>query len=72
MGGQRNGDGFLTREEKRLKEDREKVKYWKKWGPYVPERQWGTGEHRLPWALWGRTGTRADFLIFFVGSSRGL
>ena len=25
---------FLTEEEKRLKEDRERTKYWKKWGPY--------------------------------------
>ncbi|QDS73997.1 hypothetical protein FKW77_008685 [Venturia effusa] len=33
---------FLTEEEKRLKEDREKKKYWKKWGPYVAERQWAT------------------------------
>ncbi|SPN98534.1 probable glucosidase I [Cephalotrichum gorgonifer] len=32
----------LTREEYRLKEDRERKKYWKKWGPYVAERQWGT------------------------------
>ncbi|ODA81715.1 hypothetical protein RJ55_00218 [Drechmeria coniospora] len=37
-------DGFeyLTEEEKRLKEDREQTKYWKKWGPYVSERQWAT------------------------------
>ncbi|KAL9068671.1 MAG: hypothetical protein Q9157_006433 [Trypethelium eluteriae] len=33
---------YLTEEEKRLKEDREKTKYWKKWGPYVAERQWAT------------------------------
>jgi hypothetical protein len=35
---------YLTEEEKRLKEDREREKYWKKWGPYVAERQWATGE----------------------------
>ena len=35
---------YLTEEEKRLKEDRNKVKYWKKWGPYVSERQWATGK----------------------------
>jgi hypothetical protein len=35
---------FLTEEEKRLKEDRERKKYWKKWGPYVAERQWATGQ----------------------------
>ena len=35
---------YLTQEEKRLKEDRNKTKYWKKWGPYVAERQWATGK----------------------------
>jgi hypothetical protein len=34
---------YLTEEEKRLKEDRERTKYWKKWGPYTAERQWATG-----------------------------
>lgn len=34
---------FLCEEEKRLKEDREKKKYWKRWGTYVAERQWATG-----------------------------
>ena len=38
-----DGAEFLTEEEKRLKEDRERTKYWKKWGPYVAERQWATG-----------------------------
>lgn len=35
---------YLTKEEKRLKEDRERTRYWKRWGPYVAERQWATGE----------------------------
>ena len=35
---------YLCEEEKRLKDDRERRKYWKKWGPYVAERQWATGE----------------------------
>lgn len=35
---------YLTEEEKRLKEDRNRTKYWKKWGPYVAERQWATGK----------------------------
>jgi hypothetical protein len=35
---------YLSEEEKRLKEDRERTKYWKKWGPYVAERQWATGK----------------------------
>lgn len=39
-----DGHEYLTEEEKRLKEDRERKKYWKKWGPYVSERQWATGK----------------------------
>ena len=35
---------YLTEEERRLKEDRDRIKYWKKWGPYVAERQWATGK----------------------------
>lgn len=34
---------YLSEEEKRLKEDRERTRYWKRWGPYVAERQWATG-----------------------------
>lgn len=34
---------YLSQEEKRLKEDRQRSRYWKKWGPYVAERQWATG-----------------------------
>ena len=33
----------ISEEERRLKEDRERTKYWKKWGTYVAERQWATG-----------------------------
>jgi hypothetical protein len=29
-------------EKQRLQEDREWKKHWKKWGPYLTERQWGT------------------------------
>ena len=32
----------MTAESKRLEEDREKILPWKKWGPYLSERQWGT------------------------------
>lgn len=28
---------YLSPEEKRLKEDKERTKYWKKWGPYLSE-----------------------------------
>lgn len=37
-----DGVDFLCEEEKRLKADRERKAYWKKWGPYVAERQWAT------------------------------
>ncbi|KAF8460259.1 Six-hairpin glycosidase-like protein [Kalaharituber pfeilii] len=33
---------YLCAEERRLKEDRERKKYWKRWGPYLSERQWAT------------------------------
>ncbi|MGE0406596.1 MAG: glucosidase [Candidatus Korobacteraceae bacterium] len=32
----------MTIEHDRLEESRRKVKPWKKWGPYLSERQWGT------------------------------
>jgi hypothetical protein len=31
-----------TAENQRLQEEREKKVPWKKWGPYLSERQWGT------------------------------
>ena len=34
---------YLCTEEQRLKDDRERKRYWKKWGPYTAERQWATG-----------------------------
>src|ERR1700739_1073835 len=32
----------MTREELRLKESDERTKHWKRWGPYLSERAWGT------------------------------
>jgi Mannosylglycerate hydrolase MGH1-like glycoside hydrolase domain/Glycosyl hydrolase family 63 C-terminal domain len=32
----------VTNEELRLQEDRERKANWKRWGPYLSERQWGT------------------------------
>jgi hypothetical protein len=32
----------MTAEKKRLVEDRDKIKDWRQWGPYLTERQWGT------------------------------
>ncbi|OQE81619.1 hypothetical protein PENNAL_c0040G07653 [Penicillium nalgiovense] len=37
-----DGKEVITEEERRLKQDRERTKYWKRWGPYVAERQWAT------------------------------
>jgi hypothetical protein len=33
---------LLTIEDHRLDESRQKKKHWKRWGPYLSERQWGT------------------------------
>jgi hypothetical protein len=33
---------IMTREELRLKEAGERAAHWKRWGPYLSERQWGT------------------------------
>lgn len=32
----------LTAEHQRLLEDRQRIANWKRWGPYLSERQWGT------------------------------
>src|SRR5439155_14462555 len=32
----------LTKEEERLEESRQRLVHWKRWGPYVSDRQWGT------------------------------
>ncbi|MGB9465616.1 MAG: hypothetical protein WBR10_10930 [Candidatus Acidiferrum sp.] len=31
-----------SKEDQRLEQDRARKKYWKRWGPYLSERQWGT------------------------------
>jgi len=31
-----------TAEEKRLRDDEDRKTYWRRWGPYLSERQWGT------------------------------
>jgi hypothetical protein len=36
------GEGAMTAEQSRLTESRERKVPWKKWGPYLSERQWGT------------------------------
>src|SRR3989304_4491457 len=32
----------MTTEEKRLQESRQRKRHWKRWGPYLSERAWGT------------------------------
>ncbi len=32
----------MTREEQRLDQSRQRAAHWKRWGPYLSERQWGT------------------------------
>jgi len=44
----------MTPEEKRLAEARARTAHWKRWGPYLTERQWGTvredySPHGTPW-----------------------
>jgi|GEM_PF-2843837 len=33
---------MMTAEEQRLEQDRNRQAYWRRWGPYVSDRQWGT------------------------------
>ena len=37
-----DSQGKLTAEARRLQEETNRVKNWKRWGPYLSERQWGT------------------------------
>jgi len=44
----------MNAEEKRLEESRDRKSHWKRWGPYLSERQWGTvredySEHGPAW-----------------------
>src|SRR6266545_8104418 len=32
----------VTAEERRIEESRQRTKHWKRWGPYLSERAWGT------------------------------
>ena len=43
---------YLTQEEKRLRDDTARTRYWKKWGPYVAERQWATGKSITAKLVW--------------------
>ena len=41
----------MTHEEQRLEESRQRKLHWKRWGPYLSERQWGTV--REDYSEWG-------------------
>lgn len=57
---------YMTEEEKRLKEDRERTRYWKKWGPYVAERQWATGMFEASCTLRPHANERSSARGLFV------
>ena len=57
---------YLCTEEKRLRQDSLREKYWKKWGPYVAERQWATG------TLSSNQSRDFGKLIGIIHSARGL
>ena len=42
----------MTSEEKRLHESKERTRHWKRWGPYLSERAWGTV--REDYSAWGQ------------------
>src|SRR5258705_9895874 len=46
----------MTREEQRLQESRQRKVHWKRWGPYLSERQWGTVRED-----YSRNGTAWDY-----------
>lgn len=57
---------YLTQEEKRLKEDRERTRYWKRWGPYVAERQWATGWSCFSFFFFSLLVSFGDCLVVWV------
>src|SRR5579862_7477845 len=42
VSGPERGSTSMTAEEQRLDESNLRIKHWKRWGPYLAERQWGT------------------------------
>jgi hypothetical protein len=49
---QQLGDKYKGAEKYRLREDDERKKHWKRWGPYLSDRQW----------------VRSHFCSFYIGS----
>ena len=52
----------MAREAARLQEARDGVQVWRKWGPYLSERQWGTvrEDYSDSGDAWDRTRCEAD------------
>ncbi len=54
----------MNAEEKRLEESRGRKSHWKRWGPYLSERQWGTvredySEYGTAWDLFPHNHARS-------------
>ncbi|MGB7291351.1 MAG: glucosidase [Thermodesulfobacteriota bacterium] len=54
----------MTREEERLEESRARKAHWRRWGPYLSERQWGTvredySPNGTPWDYFSHDQARA-------------
>ena len=45
----------MTAEKQRLEEDQQKKKHWRRWGPYLSDRQWSTvrEDHSVEGDVWG-------------------
>lgn len=64
-GSDSGGEGSMTKEEERLQESRERRVHWRRWGPYLSERAWGTvREDYSPY------GTAWDYLLHDHARSR--
>src|ERR1700685_937180 len=55
----------MNSEERRLEESRERKLHWKRWGPYLSERQWGTVRED-----YSRYGTAWDYFPHDMARSR--
>ena len=55
----------MTAEERRLVESRERTKHWKRWGPYLSERAWGTVRED-----YSATGNAWDYLPHYHARSK--
>src|SRR5438876_944028 len=55
----------MTAEQQRLQQSRERTIYWKRWGPYLSERAWGTVRED-----YSADGSAWDYFPFDVARSR--